>query len=51
MDKEDKKKEQDDLKGILSEYADPALIDKEKDAWESAAVEKYIKFQKTFDKK
>lgn len=29
------------LKGALAEYADPALIAKEKEAWADAAVEKY----------
>ena len=29
------------LRGILSEYADPALVEKEKGAWERAAAEKH----------
>ena len=29
------------LRGVLSEYADPALAAKEKGAWERAANEKY----------
>ena len=29
------------MRGILSEYADPALAEKEKDAWERAAAEKH----------
>ncbi len=29
------------IRGILSQYADPALSEKEKGAWERAAVEKY----------
>ncbi len=29
------------IRGILSQYADPSLQEKEKGAWEHAAVEKY----------
>ena len=29
------------MRGILSEFADPSLAEKEKDAWESAAVKKH----------
>ncbi len=29
------------LRGVLSAYADPALAEKEKDAWERSAVDKY----------
>lgn len=29
------------IRGILSQYADPSLQEKEKGAWERAAVEKY----------
>ena len=29
------------IRGILSKYADPQLAEKEKDAWERAAVEKH----------
>ena len=29
------------LRGVLSEYANPSLIEKEKGAWERAAAEKY----------
>ena len=29
------------LRGILSQYADPSLAEKEKGAWEHAAVKKY----------
>ena len=29
------------LRGILSEYADPALVEKENSAWEREMVEKY----------
>jgi len=32
----------DSVKGILKEYADPALRKLEKCAWEQAAVEKYL---------
>lgn len=32
----------DSIKGILKQYANPALRDLEKGAWEQAAVEKYI---------
>ena len=30
------------LRGILSEYANPALVGQEKEAWERAASEKFI---------
>jgi len=30
------------LRGILSEYANPALVGQEKEAWERAANEKFI---------
>ena len=33
--------EQKSLRGILSDYADTALMEKEKGAWERAAAEKY----------
>lgn len=29
------------LRGILAQYADPVLAEKEKDAWERASVEKH----------
>jgi hypothetical protein len=29
------------MRGALAEYADPALIEKEKGAWERAAVDKH----------
>ena len=29
------------LRGVLAQYADPILAEKEKDAWERAAVEKH----------
>lgn len=32
------------LRGILSEYANPALVGQEKEAWERAANEKYGHF-------
>lgn len=32
------------LRGILSEYANPALVGQEKEAWERAASEKYGHF-------
>ena len=28
--------------GILKQYANPALVEQEKDAWERAAAEKYL---------
>ena len=31
------------VRGVLAQYADPALRDKEEGAWERAAVEKYGK--------
>lgn len=32
---------QEGIRGILSQYADPALVEKEKGAWARAVVEKY----------
>ena len=32
------------LKGVLHKFADPSKIPLEKTAWESAAVEKHLKF-------
>ncbi len=29
------------MRGVLSQYADPALLEKEKGAWERAMVDKY----------
>ncbi len=29
------------IRGILAQYADPSLVEKEKGAWERAVVEKY----------
>ena len=29
------------LRGILTEYANPALIEQEKEAWERAVIERY----------
>ena len=37
----EKNTEKQSIRGILSQYANPALIEKEKGAWERAAVEKY----------
>ena len=31
------------LRGVLSEYANPALMEQEKGAWERAVTEKYDK--------
>jgi len=39
---DDKKPSVDSIKGILKEYANPALRELEKGAWEQAAVEKYL---------
>jgi hypothetical protein len=34
--------EQKSMMGCLSQYANPSLIEQEKDAWERAATEKYL---------
>ena len=37
------KKIQPKLKGVLNKFANPQLIDKEKDAWATSACKKFVK--------